>query len=206
MKITRTANAGVLIEMDGVRILLDGVCEPTEHYLGTSANIRKELSQRFPDVLCCTHKHSDHYDESYVNLYRSETLRPVLGSECCALKVGNVELKAVPTRHIGRSNVPHFSFIINGSRCIWFMGDASPLQWKNIANLPQPDILIVPFAYCNTESAWSLTKSLGAKEIVLVHMPDMENDPYGLWEAVKNTTKEENVRYFTKIGEAVALL
>ncbi len=206
MKITRTANAGVLIELDGVSLLIDGVCEAIDHYLGTPTDIRKELINHFPDVLCCTHRHRDHYDESYVNLYKRETLRPVLGSECSALKVGSVQIRAIQTRHIGKNDIEHFSFIIEGSRCIWFVGDASPLQWKDFTGLPKPDVLIVPFAYCNTKASWTLTKSLGAKDVLLVHMPDRENDPFELWDAVQNTTENEGVRYFTKISDTVALL
>ncbi len=206
MKIKLTANAGVLIEIDGVSILLDGVCEKTEHYLGTPDDMKRELCDPFPDAVGFTHKHSDHYDSDYAALYKTLTLRPVLGSECSALKVGSVEVRAIPTRHIGKNDIDHFSFIIKGSRSILFMGDASPLQWKNITNIPVPDVLIVPFAYCNTESAWNITKSFGAEHILLVHMPDRENDPYLLWDSVENMTKNENVRFFTKISDTFTLL
>ena len=35
MRVKRTANAGVLLELDGARILLDGVCGEIKPYLPT---------------------------------------------------------------------------------------------------------------------------------------------------------------------------
>lgn len=205
MKIKRTANAGVLIEMNGLRILLDGVCEETEHYLGTPDDLKRELCENFPDAVGFTHTHSDHFLESYADAYRNKSLRPILGSECSHLQVGNVSLKAIPTRHLGKSDSEHFSFIIEGERRIFFMGDAAPSELRKMTEYGCPDVLIVPFAYLNTDSALKITKAAGAGEILLLHMPDPSNDPYKLWEMVNNTTKNEIVRYFTKIGDTVAL-
>ena len=205
MKIKRTANAGVLIEMNGLRILLDGVCEETEHYLGTPDGLKRELLEELPDAVGFTHLHSDHFDEGYANAYKNKSLRPILGSECSHLKVGNVSLRAIPTRHLGKSNTEHFSFIIEGERRIFFMGDASPSELKRLLAFGTPDILIVPFAYCNTESAWRNTLSSGAEEIILLHMPRIDADPYTLWDSVENTTNWENIRYFAKISETITL-
>ncbi len=205
MNIRLTANAGVLIELDGARILLDGICEPTEHYLGTPTEIKAELSVCFPDAVGFTHRHSDHYDGDYERLYKTKTLRPVLGSECSDLEVERVRLSAVDTRHLGRGDISHKSFIIEGSRRIFFMGDASPAELKVLAEWGKPDLLIVPFAYLNTEAALKMTKAAGASELLLIHMPSRENDPYGIWKSVENSIKSENVRYFTKIGDTVTL-
>lgn len=205
MEIRLTANAGVLITIDDVRILFDGVCEETDFYLGTPDEIKRELIKELPEAVGFTHKHSDHYDSDYANLYKTKTLRPILGSECSALKVGNVLLTAVSTRHLGKFDEEHFSFIIEGSRRIFFMGDASPSELKKLSQYGTADVLIVPFAYLNTVTALKLTKMSGATEIILVHMPDRNCDPYKLWEAVETTTKHEKVRYFTKIGDTVTL-
>lgn len=205
MFVKLTANAGVLINLDGVSILLDGVCCKTEYYLSTPDKIRKELSEVFPDAVGFTHTHSDHYDEDYANLYKLETLRPVLGSECSSLKVGDVEIKTIPTRHIGKSDILHNSFIIEGSKTILYTGDASPLVWRKMENLPKIDVLIVPFAYCNTSSAWEITQSFNADEIILVHMPSRENDPYMIWQSVEETTNLKNILFFNRIGDTITL-
>lgn len=205
MEIRRTANAGVLINLDGIRILLDGVNNPTENYLGTPDVIREELTSCLPDVVCLTHIHSDHCDDEFLSYYKNKTLRPILGSECSCFSVGGVKITAIRTRHLGRVEVEHYSFIIEGSQCIYFMGDAAPICFKDRNDLKKPDAVIVPFAYLNTKSAYDITKSLSSKVIVAVHMPSEEKDPFNIWSAVRDTTKEEKTLYFPKINDIVSL-
>ena len=206
MEIRRTANAGVLIKLDDVSILLDGVCKDyTKYsYIGTPDNIRRELTENFPNVLAFTHWHEDHCDPSYVELYKKSTLRPVYGPELSINGIiNNISFLSIESRHIGKYTDPHVSYIIQGSKCIWFMGDASPLMWKNISNYPTPDIVIVPYAYAITDSAWKITKDLGAKYIVLLHLPKEDNDPYMLWNSVAETVKGDESLFIPKIGEVL---
>lgn len=206
MKIKRTANAGVWLETDGMKILLDGVCGLVEPYEKTPDSIRTQLTESFPDVVIYTHRHDDHFDKAYADLYERSTLRPVFGSEVFfSRQFGNVQIQTVPTRHIGKTDIAHSSIIIKGSETIWFAGDASPLDriWKD--NLPKPDVQIVPFAYANTSSAWKKTLSMGAKNIVIVHMPKRENDIYGIWEAVENTVGNSENVFIPKMGEELFL-
>ena len=122
-----------------------------------------------------------------------------------AVRIGEVTITPVETRHLGKTEpgLRHVSFVIQGSKCIWFAGDAAPIQWKNLTHLPRPDVLIAPFAYANTPMAWDLSRSL-AKNVVILHLPEQGNDPYGLWNSVKSTVGEENV-YFPQIGEWITL-
>lgn len=206
MKIRRTANAGVLIETDGISILIDGVCKRVEQYLPTPDYIRKELRDKLPDIALFTHKHDDHYDEGYAAICKETTLRPENGSEVFfSEKRGKVKIQSVTTRHIGKTDISHVSFIIEGEKCIWFMGDASPMCLKNMENLPSPDVFIAPFAYANTETAWKMTKSKGAKDIIILHLPEKNNDPYGLWDMVEETTNNDSSVYIPKMGETVIL-
>ncbi len=205
MKIRRTANAGVLLEMDGLSILLDGVCKRVECYQETPERIKKELMENFPDIVAFTHKHDDHYDDDYAEVYKKTTLRPVFGPEGCFSEDYEISFKFLPTRHIGKADISHVSFIIKGSKCIWFMGDASPLEWNHTENLPSPDVIIAPFAYANTASAWKITKSFGAKDIVILHLPGRENDIYGLWDAVEKTVQNDPTVHIPEIGETIIL-
>lgn len=204
MNIKRTANAGVLLNMDNVSILLDGVCKELEPYSGTPERLWAELSADFPDIVAFTHMHEDHYDASYAEEYKRITFRSVYGPECShSICINGINLHMIPTRHIGKTEVLHTSYVISGSMCVWFVGDASPLVWKNIRGLPMPDVVIVPYAYATSESAWRITKSLGAKAIVLVHLPKREKDTYGLWGLVEETTKAEECLYIPEIGETI---
>jgi len=206
MKIWRTANAGVLLDIDGVRILIDGVCQKLYPYEATTADIRNELCVNLPDVLLYTHYHDDHYDKTYANIYKSKTLRSVYGPEfALCVDFGGVKIKGVPTRHIGKSDFEHASYIIEGTKCVWFMGDASPLDAKKISGEKSPDVIIVPYAYVTTKTAWEFTKSLNCEKIILVHMPPIKDDSYGLWEQMEDTTGKDDSICIPKMGETIIL-
>lgn len=207
MEIKRTANAGVLLSLDGVTILLDGVCKELPPYFGTPKQILEELTLNFPDILAFTHYHNDHYDEEYKNLYKTNTLRPVYGPECaCFGEYKGIQIQGISNRHIGKTDIPHVSFIIKGSKCVYFMGDASPLSWKGNLDLPKPDVVIAPYAYAVTESAWKITKELGAENIILLHLPHREKDEHKLWDMVEKTVANDNCLYIIEIGEKIEIL
>lgn len=199
MEIRRTANAGVLLKMDGVSILLDGVCREVESYLATPPEERTRLSESWPDILAFTHRHKDHYDPDFAADFQKQTNGVILGpgdiTGCNIIRtpvnIGGVTVSSVESRHIGKTeaDLGHLSFIIKGSACVWFLGDASPMQWRKKEDLPRPDVLMIPYAYATTQSAWELTKSLGAETVVLLHLPEKNNDPYDLRCAVYSTTQ-----------------
>lgn len=207
MEIQRTANAGALLKMDGVSILLDGLCDGIDIYLPTPPTVSDSLLTCPPDVLAFTHKHPDHYSEALLLPYRKQNLRPILGPEYLpmeGMRIGEVTIIPVPSRHIGKAEpgLAHYSFMIRGSKCVWFMGDAAPLQWKECKNLPKPDVLIGPFAYANTKSAWELSCSL-AEKVIILHLPERSNDPYGLWQGVESATVGATNLYIPQIGETI---
>ena len=193
--------------LDDVSILLDGVCKELYPYIGTPDSMRNELTLNFPDVLAFTHEHEDHYDESYAKIYKKDTLRSVFGPELsCFIELGNVSIQGIPTRHIGKSDISHVSFIINGSKCVWFMGDASPLDIKKFNNFSSPDVIIVPYAYANTSTAWQITKSIGAKHIIILHLPERENDIYNLWETVESIVQDFDDVHILGMGDSIKIL
>lgn len=209
MNITRTANAGILLELDGTRILLDGVCGQVLSYLTTPDNIRAQLTRRPPDAVAVTHRHSDHCDARFESDYTAATGRPVWGPHEAGkrLSCGPVSILAVESRHIGKADCPHVSYLVQGSQCVWFLGDAAPSQWKNRQALPKPDVLVVPYAYATTPSAWRITCSLGAKTVILLHLPPREADSYGLWSAVEQTVgdRPEIALYIPQMGDRVTI-
>ena len=205
--LTRTANAGVLLELDGKSILLDGVCQTLPPYQGTPTEIKNFLLENTPDVVAFTHEHLDHYDASYVKLYKEKTLRSVYGPESLNFyEVGNgVKMFLVPTRHIGKTDVEHVSYVIKGSSTIYFMGDATPLALKKMQEYATPDVLIVPFAFTITKSAWRATKEMGAKRVILLHMPSKEDDREGLYNMLNDTVGEDSLLTILNIGEKITL-
>ena len=147
-----------------------------------------------PDMLAFTHEHPDHFDAQAAEKYHKQTLRPVLGPENLpcgtttrGLATGWVSILPIKSRHIGKEyfHIPHFSFDIEGSKTVWFLGDAVPSQWHGIDR--KCHVLIAPFAYALSDSAWHMTCAL-ADHVVLVHMPLRENDPAKLWPQVEAVT------------------
>lgn len=196
MEIKRTANAGVLLRLDGVTMLLDGVCREVKPYPATPKHLREELLAHRPDVLVYTHSHADHYDDTFVSEYLQNAAGPVLGpadipfSTQMGIQLGNVTITPVDSHHMGKTeSVGHRSYVITGNKCIWFMGDASPLPWLKREDLPRPDVLIAPYGFA-IGRGWEITKELNPAAVVLLHLPQREADPYGLWDAVEQTVSE----------------
>lgn len=213
MRIERTACAGALLTLDGKRILMDGVCREVKPYPATPPSIRTKLENSLPDALLLTHKHEDHYDEAFVSQYVQNSAGPVLGPADIPyagqkeLTLGNIRILNLESRHIGKVQpLEHRSFILSGSKCVWFLGDASPLLWKNRNDLPKPDVMIVPYAYA-IGSGWDVCRNLGASTVVLLHLPQRDTDPYGLWDAVTQTVAQHPgpTLYIPEMGEQLCI-
>ena len=206
MKIKRTANAGVLIDISGETFLIDGVCGEVFPYIKTPQHIRDEIIADYPDNVLFTHLHDDHYDDAFKKEYEKATLRSVIGPESlCSVGLKGAEIISVPTRHIGKSDFPHTSFVISKNESVWFMGDVSSLAFKEFEGYKAPDLLIVPYACVNTPSSLKATKSIGAKKIVVLHLPMRENDEYNLWDAVEKCIENEENIFIPEIGEILNL-
>lgn len=209
MEIQRTGNAGVLLSLDGASILLDGLCDRIEGYLPTPPAMATALLDNPPDLLAFTHYHKDHCSPALLSPYRNENLRPILGPESLlegSVQVGEVTVTPVASRHLGKiePGMEHVSYIITGSHCVWFMGDAAPSQWKNRTDLPKADVLIAPYAYANTKATWELTQSL-AEKVILLHLPERDKDPYQLWVGVETTIRNAANVWIPQLGETITI-
>ena len=207
MKLRRTANAGILLELDGKTILLDGVCREVKPYPATPPELKAELIENWPDVVAFTHIHKDHYDPAYAAAYAGRTGRVIFGPGQIkgsqeTLTLDGITVTPVPCRHIGAAGreVEHCGFVVQGSKCLWFTGDSTPTAWRG-KNLPKPDVLVVPYAYANTPESWRLTQSFGAEKVVLLHMPAREEDTIGLWPVVEAATASSAQLHPLEIGE-----
>ena len=211
MDCRRTANAGVLITLDGTTILLDGVNRPTAYYESTPDAEKENLYTCSPDIIAFTHGHIDHFDRNFAQTLYHKTLRSILGPEgllkeggiCQPVQAGSVTVTPIPSRHIGKAGqgVAHVSYLIEGSQTILFTGDAAPQQFRDL----QVDVLIAPYAYATTPSSWKLSAGI-AKTMILLHLPPRDTDPAGLWDAVTQTTQAPGPKLsIPKIGEHIVL-
>lgn len=197
MQIKRTANAGVLLGLDGKSILLDGVCQEVKPYLATPAQMYEALLRDPPDAIAFSHTHPDHYWPSFVSDYLQKAAGPVIGpadiafADTHTVRLGTVRIIPVQCRHLGRSEqIAHRSYIIQGSRCVWFMGDATTEHWLEQTQLPHPDVMIAPYAFASGHG-WQVTKELNPDVLVLVHMPEKDQDIHGIWDGVTRTVGKD---------------
>ena len=211
MILRRTANAGVLLTLDGVTILLDGVCRGQGPYLATPEAERNALYADPPMIVGFTHSHFDHFSRSFAQDLYQMTLRPILGPEgllkegLCKgpVTVDGVTVTPISSRHLGKAGLdtPHISFLIEGSRRILFAGDASPAFLKQVGRV---DILIAPYPYVITPNGWRMAGEK-CEKLVLVHMPEPGNDPDGLWAMVKAQELPGPGLYIPALGEQLEL-
>lgn len=183
MHFLRTANAGGLITLDGVRIAMDGVCGSVAPYLETPTELREYLQEKVPDAVGFTHLHPDHFHSGYRD-FCTQAGTIVLLPGAMKVQVGEVTVLPIETRHLGKvePGLSHNSFLISGSQTILFAGDASPVEVQSISDV---DVLIAPYAYVTTSAGIKAVVSTGAKHLILVHMPGVEPDAYGIWESAR---------------------
>ena len=195
MQLKRTANAGFLLTLDGITIAMDGVCLEVYPYQATPSAERVNLLAAPPDLLAYTHFHEDHFDPSFAAAFPG----PILGTDqvaqllpgqkvyCRPVAAGSVKVIPVATRHIGAfaATTSHQSLVIQGSSRVWFMGDATPTQLKQLLPYGRPKVLIAPFAYATTPSAVRAVQEIAPEYLVLTHLPLRDHDPDGLWKAVE---------------------
>jgi hypothetical protein len=123
-------------------------------------------------------------------------------------RMGNLQISGIPTRHLGKSgtDTAHCSYAVRGSKTLWFMGDASPSQLQSMEKFSKPDVLVVPFAFLATKSAVEMLKAYLPCEIVLLHMPQPDNDPDGIWSAVApGMAQFKKFIYAPAVGETITL-
>ena len=222
MQIQRVSNAGVLLTLDGVLLLLDGVCQGYSLYLTPPPAILQELEHCPPDALAFTHSHPDHFEAGFAARFYDKTRRPVLGTaevaerlpavpvEQGSVVIGGVRITPIPSRHLGVEwrNYPHVSYLLEGSRRIFYVGDATPACWKDTVFQLRPDVLIAPYPYVTTRFGWQSVERFAPKAVVVVHMPAVDNDPDGIWSMVQRgmAAHRDIPMYVPDLGEKVFLV
>ena len=215
MEIRRTANAGVLLTLDDVKILLDGVCREVRPYPATPPDIARELLSDPPHAALFTHNHEDHFDPEYCRKANSavygteqagEEVSDLMTDQTAA--IGKVKVTAVSTRHMGHygKTTQHQSYVLEGSQSVWFLGDASPAELKRLAPFAKPHVLMIPYPYISTPAALKMVEAYLPCKIVLLHMPLQKDDPEGLWEGAKAGMEYlKAYLYMPQMGETLIL-
>ena len=212
----------MLVALDSVILLLDGVCQGYSLYLAPPPAIIQELEHHPPDALAFTHSHPDHFEAGFAARFYEKTHRPILGTagvaellpgvpvEQGSAVIGGVRVTPVPSRHLGAEwrNYPHVSYLLEGSKRIFYVGDATPACWKDAVFQLQPDVLIAPYPYVTTRIGWQSVERFAPKALVVVHMTAKDNDPDGIWPMVQRgiDTHRDIPVYVPDLGEKVFLV
>lgn len=196
MNILRLSNAGVAVTAAGSTVVVDAFnTDSVWPYLATDMD---SLRRTNPDCVAFTHAHTDHFDPVMTAEYlREHPKTPVVCGEQVRrwlmsegvgenrflgieAEIGGLKLALFKTRHIGPAwhDYEHYSIMIGDGEAI-VTGDAIPYE-TNFAGR-HAETLIAPFAYALSNSGFRAVRSpIGARNLIIVHMPDRANDPDGL--------------------------
>ncbi len=189
MRITLTANAGVIVELGGKRIWVDALHDrKTPPFSTVSPEIWGKL-QDFPapDYILFTHCHPDHYSEKMTRIAKNRwTEAKIMAPEgifASPLTVtdGDMEIRYLPLPHEGEQyqNVCHFGILLTaGGKKVLHPGDCA-VGAEALAGL-EADVLILDFPWVTTSKGREfLEKYHPNAQKVLVHLPFAADDRFG---------------------------
>ena len=196
-KVTLTANAGVIVNLDGTSILIDALHNT---FAAEFSSLSEERSNQVltlcdltpPTAILISHAHPDHYSASLID---EATLRY---PDACVIfperdfsgktsmwKLGNITVTSVPLLHRRAPEYPpadNFSFIIrHDNKTLFFPGDAEPTsdEMKVLVSTFHPDVAFLPFIWATLPSCRNVLAALNPKNAVLLHLPFPELDTFG---------------------------
>lgn len=213
-KVSLSANAGVSITVDGVRIWVDVLHhEKTMGFSTISPLLWEEIqgSEAFspPHLMIHTHTHPDHYSPKLVAQGRAlwpkavllappdERCQPdlPLERETMDIAIQGVKIHFFKTIHQGKEyqHTPHYSLYIAGSSCrILVMGDAQ-LEGASLRRqlLGKPvDVAILNFPWVTLAVGRQLVEEvIRPKRVLLVHLPFSQEDVCGYGQAAQSAVK-----------------
>jgi len=168
-----------------------------------------------------THSHPDHFEPGFATRFYEKTRRPVLGTagvaellpevpvEQGSVMIKDVRVTPVPSRHLGVEwrQHPHVSYLVEGSKRVFIVGDAVPLCWKEGISSLRPDVLVAPYPYITTAVGRQTVLRFAPQSVMLVHMPAKDRDPDGIWPMTERALKEfkEITVQIPELGESVIL-
>ena len=208
LTIALSANAGVSITIDGVRIWVDALHDsPDTGYSRVTPSLW-QLMQRHPafkdpDIICFTHLHGDHYSKTLTAQAREKwpSTRLLLPSEEdgkakeTVCQAGDVTLNFFPLPHEGKhyADVIHQGLLLSCGSCqVLFTGDcatASPVLAETLSRLDAHiNCAVLPFPWITLRRGRDFIRNiLRPEEVCLCHLPFVEEDVNGYLSATKHS-------------------
>lgn len=208
MKVTRVSNAGILVERDGHRILIDGLnISNIYHYVGTvPEEFDVLMASEDVDYLVFTHVHDDHFNAIMTMKYmdahpKTKVVAPVSVLEklllCGIAKDRMIDAASIPfgtdfpvnafrTIHIGTpyKDVLHYSYYLGGEETLLYTGDAIPLS-SNYKELEETgvhiSVLASNYAHVIGAGIRTIRRIIHPEHTLVLHLPDPHYDEEGLY-------------------------
>lgn len=209
MILARVSNAGLWVEAEGRRFLLDGLHgQPPPPYCGMDPGWEKALFQdRYPvDVVAFTHGHPDHFCPQVAARYLAAHPQSAVYAGPDVLEAlraqgivnpcygwdgpGPGGLMAIPTRHMGAQyrTAPHCSLYLPGPEPLLFTGDASPApsNFFPAGQRLQTHVLAAPFAFFEENPLRRVVlQRIQPSRAYVLHLPLPQADTQGLAQQIQ---------------------
>lgn len=209
MILARVSNAGLWVEAEGRRFLLDGLHgQPPPPYCGMDPGWEKALFQdRYPvDVVAFTHGHPDHFCPQVAARYLAAHPQSAVYAGPDVLEAlraqgivnpcygwdgpGPGGLMAIPTRHMGTQyrTAPHCSLYLPGPEPLLFTGDASPApsNFFPAGQRLQTHVLAAPFAFFEENPLRRVVlQRIQPSRAYVLHLPLPQADTQGLAQQIQ---------------------
>lgn len=204
MKLARVSNAGLWVEANGLRFLLDGLHgQPPPPYCGMDPGWEAALFSSLPpaDVVAFTHGHPDHFCPQVAARYlaaRPQSAVYAGPDVLAALRAQGIKnpcygwdgpgpggLRAIPARHIGAQyrTAPHSALYLPGPEPLLFAGDASPAPASFFppGAAVETHILAAAFAFFIGPPFQRVVRQrIRPKRAYVLHLPLPQADELGL--------------------------
>lgn len=226
MKITWLGQAGLLLETDGKRIVVDPYLSDHVKTVEPANYRRVPVDERFlqlqPDVIVITHDHLDHLDKETLKYYLTEnssvlvlapcggwqSLRTTFGgnnqyvlfNEGTTWTEGNVVFRAVRAEHSDPNAIG--LWLMAEGKQYYITGDTLYSE-RVFASLPShaPDVLFLPINgkgnNMNATDAAAFSKRVGAGHTVPIH--------FGMFDAMTGEELTCDTRVIPRIYEEIVL-
>ena len=212
IRVILLANAGILLEGTGARLLIDGLYDPAgTEFQAVPEPVKARLLAGEPpvDLLAFTHLHPDHFSRRETDTYLARNrVRGVLLPEDGGPLAGpvrrmtgvrgtwellpGVRITWVSSGHIGPqyAETAHFCLLAELSGVgVLVTGDADPERgeptWQELGWARPDAVLVNPLFYQSPRGRALLREVLRPEWVVLYHIPGADRDPWGLRRMVR---------------------
>ena len=201
LKLTLTANAGVILEQKKHTVLVDALHREKTYEFSTltaqqSENLLERYTREQPDLYLTTHFHPDHYSASLLERARKKWPACIFFGPDADLgrafhfSVAGISVDAAVLPHDGKEykDVINYGYFLGIEGCnILFLGDCATTAASSVGALVagrRVDLAVLNFPWvCLDHARATVEKVILPQAVAVVHLPFREDDLSGFREA-----------------------